>query len=163
MGTKHLGVPYASEAPDRQCVDDPTPYRLDLAQMRRPHLERFPNALSEGLTFHDHDQLVKQDLVSRRLKLKAGGKVWAVRPSWVRPDLWARDVVFHEDDSRVRIGHAAEKWICADQFSTLSAAYPACPSPVPVHLQPRPCYIRGHDTTGHTQRCRGDDSLARPC
>jgi hypothetical protein len=90
MGTKYICLPFASEAQYRAYVDAPAQYRQYLTQMLCQHPELFPNAMDHGYTFHDAYLSVKQDLLVRRIKVKATGAVFALRPSFVMPYMIAR-------------------------------------------------------------------------
>jgi hypothetical protein len=90
MGTKHICLPFPSEAQYREYVDDPAQYRQYLTQMLRPHPELFPKDMHQGFTFHDCYASVKQDLIVRRSKLQATGAVFTLRPSFVMPYMIAR-------------------------------------------------------------------------
>jgi hypothetical protein len=85
MGTKHICLPFPSEAQYRVYVDDPAQYRQYLTQMLRQSPELFPKDMDQGYTFHDAYMSVKQDLLVRRIKVKATGAVFALRPSFVMP------------------------------------------------------------------------------
>src|SRR5215510_1932651 len=84
-GAKHICVPFASEAHYQDCVDDVTKYRQHLSTMYNHHPELFPQAWAQGYTFHDRYRLRKQAVTLRRLKLKATGAVFTVRPSFLLP------------------------------------------------------------------------------
>src|SRR5262245_43465480 len=58
--------------------------------MLRLHPALFPTAMDQGYTFHDAYLSVKQDLLVRRIKVKATGAVFALRPSFVMPSMMAR-------------------------------------------------------------------------
>ncbi len=90
MGTKHICLPFPSEAQYRAYVDDTAQYRQSLTQMLRQYPELFPKDMDQGSTFHDASMLVKQDLIVRRITVKATGAVFALRPSFVMPSLIAR-------------------------------------------------------------------------
>jgi hypothetical protein len=90
MSNKYICLPFASEAQYRAYVDDPAQYRQYLTQMRRQYPELFPTAMDQGCTFHDCYLSVKQDLSVRRIKVKATGAVFALRPSFVMPSMMAR-------------------------------------------------------------------------
>src|SRR5712691_9823336 len=90
MGTKHICLPFPSEAQYREYVDDPAQYRQYLTQMLRQHPELFPKDMHQGFTLHDCYVSVKQDLIMRRIKVKATGAVFALRPSFVMPYMIAR-------------------------------------------------------------------------
>ena len=90
MGTKHICLPFPSEAPYRVYVDDPAPYRQYLTQMLRQHPELFPKNMDQGSTLHDASMSVKQDLIVRRITVTATGAVFVLRPSFVMPSMMAR-------------------------------------------------------------------------
>jgi hypothetical protein len=71
-------------------VDDPQQFRQGLEQMSAQHPELFPAAMRNGFTLHDSYHSVKQGLRLRRIKLKATGEVYLVRPSAVLPYLAAK-------------------------------------------------------------------------
>ena len=89
-GHKHICVPFASEAHYQECVADVTKYRQYLTTMYQQHPELFPQALTNGYTFHDRYQSRKQRWVLRRIKLKATTEVFTVRPSFLLPYCIAR-------------------------------------------------------------------------
>jgi len=45
----------------------------------------FPAALSEGFTFHGFLSSKNQDLIQRRIKLKANDEPYQIRPSFMMP------------------------------------------------------------------------------
>jgi len=90
MGTKHICLPFTSEAQYRAYVDDPAQYRQYLTQMLHQYPELFPKGMDQDFTFHDSYVSIKQDLIVRRIKLKATGAVFALRPSFVMPYMIAR-------------------------------------------------------------------------
>ena len=81
MGNKHICLPFASEAQYRNSVDYPTQYRQYLTGMLGQHPELFPKDMAQGFPLHDCYVSVKQDLIVRRIKLKATGAVFTLRPS----------------------------------------------------------------------------------
>jgi len=90
VGTKHICLPFPSEAQYRAYVDDTAQYRQSLTQMLRQYPELFPKDMDQGSTFHDASMSVKQDLIVRRITVQATGAVFALRPSFVMPSLIAR-------------------------------------------------------------------------
>ena len=98
MGTKHICLPFPSEAQYREYVDDPAQYRQYLTQMLRQYPELFPQTMDQGYTFHDAYMSVKQDLIVRRMKLPATGAVFTLRPSFVMPSMIA-----HTDDNQTAV------------------------------------------------------------
>jgi hypothetical protein len=89
-GSKHICVPFASEAQYQKCVTNVAKYREHLAQSLEQHPELFPQAIGEGYTFHDRYRSRKQQIVLRRIKLTANREVFTLRPSFVMPYLSAR-------------------------------------------------------------------------
>ena len=64
---------------------DVTTYRTYLTTVWQQHPEVFPQALAQGYTFHDCYRSRKQDVRLRRIKLKATGAVFTLRPSFLLP------------------------------------------------------------------------------
>jgi hypothetical protein len=64
---------------------DVTTYRTYLTTVWQQHPEVFPQALAQGYTFHDCYRSRKQDVKLRRIKLKATGAVFTLRPSFLLP------------------------------------------------------------------------------
>jgi hypothetical protein len=60
-------------------------YRTYLAEVAQHHPELFPQALAQGYWFHDRYAVQKQRCVVRRIKLKATGAVFTLRPSFLLP------------------------------------------------------------------------------
>jgi hypothetical protein len=69
---------------------DVTKYREYLTQISQRHPELFPRTMGQGYTFHDRYGSRKQGIVLRRIKLKATGAVFTLRPSFVLPYCVAR-------------------------------------------------------------------------
>src|SRR5229473_2923596 len=69
-GSKHICVPFDTEAQYQKCVTDVAKYRRYLTQINEQHPELFPQAISEGYAFHDRYRSRKQGVVLRRIKLK---------------------------------------------------------------------------------------------
>lgn len=90
MGTKHICLPFPSEAQYRKYVDAPPQYRQYLTQMLHQYPALFPTGMDQDFTLHDHYVSVKQDLSVRRITVKATGAVFALRPSCVMPYMIAR-------------------------------------------------------------------------
>lgn len=88
--TKHICLAFASEAQYTACVQNTARYRQFLHQMQQLHPELFPQDWPHGFTFHDCYRSAKQDLSIRRVRLKATGAVYALRPSFVMPYMTAR-------------------------------------------------------------------------
>lgn len=89
-GSKHICVPFETEARYQACVRDVVQYRQYLTLMIAQSPELFPQAIGGGYTFHDCYRSRKQGVVLRRLKLKASGAVFTLRPSFILPYCIAR-------------------------------------------------------------------------
>jgi len=78
-------LPFQSEAHYKTCVENPPQYRQWLARCfaRSPAL--LPRDFGAGFHWHSQYWQKKQGLCLRRLKLKATGQVFTVRPSFVLP------------------------------------------------------------------------------
>src|SRR4029077_9964192 len=74
-----------SEAHYQECMDDIATYRQHLQATYDQHPELFPQAWAQGYIWHDRYGVRKQRCVVRRIKLKATGKVFTVRPSFLLP------------------------------------------------------------------------------
>ena len=83
--SKHICLPFESEAQYATLVDDPMLYRDFLAQIHGQHPGLFPTAWEQGFTFHDAYQSKKTAHLIRRVKLKENREVFALRPSFLMP------------------------------------------------------------------------------
>lgn len=81
----HICLPFKSEQHYTECLAETGKFRKFLAQQFAQHPELFPAAFSSGYQFHSQYRQKKQDLVLRRIKLKATNKVFTIRPSFVFP------------------------------------------------------------------------------
>jgi hypothetical protein len=84
-GSHHICVPFASEAHYKECMADVTKYRTYLTEVAQHHPELFPQALAQGYWFHARYHVRKPDVSLRRIKLKATGAVFTLRPSFLLP------------------------------------------------------------------------------
>ena len=87
---KSICVPCESEAAYRHCVYDAKEFRRFVEKMWHQHPELFPTEFGQGFKLHDSYPSVKQDICLRRIKLKATGAVFLVRPSTLLPYLSAK-------------------------------------------------------------------------
>ena len=58
--------------------------------MLEQHPELLPKDMVQGFPLHDCYVSVKQDLIMRRIKLKATGAVFTLRPAFVMPSMSGR-------------------------------------------------------------------------
>lgn len=84
-GDQTICLPVESETQYRQIVPDPQAFRLFLGQTLNAHPELFPPQMLEGFHFHDFVHSLKQDLILRRIKLKANGDIYQIRPDFIMP------------------------------------------------------------------------------
>jgi hypothetical protein len=82
---KHICLPFESEAHYRECVKNVQQYRAWLTQWFTQHPVLFPQDFGAGFHFHAQYQQSKQGLALRRIKLKASGQVFTLRPSFLLP------------------------------------------------------------------------------
>jgi hypothetical protein len=83
-------LPFESEEQYGKCAENHHQFRKYLDGQIKAHPELFPKAISAGYSFHDQYQSRKLKLTLRRIKLKQGGKVFSIRPSFVLPYCVAR-------------------------------------------------------------------------
>ena len=84
-GDQTICLPVESETQYRQIVLDHQAFRLFLGQALTAHPELFPPQMLEGFHFHDFVHSIKQDLTLRRIKLKANGGIYQIRPDFIMP------------------------------------------------------------------------------
>ena len=75
-------------------IDSPAAFRRTLDRYYRDLPELFPKAFAHGYTLKDHRVSAKRGLRLRRIRCKATGQVFTVRPSFVLPSMtaWTDDV-----------------------------------------------------------------------
>ena len=87
---KSICVPFDSEEHYAACVADPESFRQHLTEVFGQHPELFPTRMSEGFVLHDKSWSIKQQVMLRRLELKATAAVFLVRPSFLMPSMGGR-------------------------------------------------------------------------
>src|SRR5919109_1169804 len=87
---KSICVPFDSEAHYAACVADPESFRQHLTEVFDQHPELFPASIDEGFVLHDKSWSLKQQLMLRRIELKATAGVFLVRPSFLMPSMVGR-------------------------------------------------------------------------
>jgi len=87
---KSICVPFDSAEPYAACVADPESFRQHLTEVLSQHPELFPTRISEGFVLHDKRWSIKQQVMLRRLELKATAAVFLVRPSFLMPSMVGR-------------------------------------------------------------------------
>jgi hypothetical protein len=83
-------VPFDSDEHYAACVADPESFRQHLTEVFGQHPELFPARMSEGFVLHDKRWSIKQQVMRRRLELKATAAVFLVRPSCLMPSMGGR-------------------------------------------------------------------------
>jgi len=87
---KSICVPCNSDEHYAACVADPERFRQHLTAVCGQHPELFPASISAGFVLHDQRWSVKQQVMLRRLELKATAEVFLVRPSFLMPSMVGR-------------------------------------------------------------------------
>src|SRR5713101_5803369 len=87
---KSICVPFDSAEHYAACVADPQSFRQHLTEVFGQHPELFPTRMSEGFMLHDKSWSIKQQVMLRRLELKATAAVFLVRPSFLMPYMVGR-------------------------------------------------------------------------
>jgi len=87
---KSICLPFASESEYETCMADSDACRAYLQKMYASHPELFPQALAKGFSFTGFLHSKKQNLTMRRIKLKAGGEQYQIRPSFMMPYMIGR-------------------------------------------------------------------------
>src|ERR1043166_199364 len=87
---KSICVPFDSAEHYAACVPDPESFRQHLMAVCGQHPELFPASISEGFVLHDKRWSVKQQVMLRRLALKATDEVFLVTPSFLMPYMVGR-------------------------------------------------------------------------
>ena len=87
---KSICVPFDSDEHYAACVADPESFRQHLTEVFGQHPELFPARMSEGFVLHDKRWSLKQQVMLRRLELKATAAVFLVRPSFLMPYMVGR-------------------------------------------------------------------------
>ena len=87
---KSICVPFDSEEHYAACVTDLESFRQHLTEVFAKHPELFPAGISEGFVLHDKSWSLKQQVMLRRIALKATAGVFLVRPSFLLPSMVGR-------------------------------------------------------------------------
>jgi hypothetical protein len=87
---KSICVPFDSEEHYAACVTDLESFRQHLTEVFAKHPELFPAGISEGFVLHDKSWSIKQQVMLRRIALKATAGVFLVRPSFLLPYMVGR-------------------------------------------------------------------------
>jgi hypothetical protein len=87
---RSLCLSFPSEADYQFCIADRRRCRDDLQEQFHHHPELFPAGWAEGFTFHGFVTSHKQGLRQRRVKLKATGHAYQIRPSFMMPYMIGR-------------------------------------------------------------------------
>lgn len=93
-GIRTICLGFESREQYDACVDDAAMFRDFVEARSREHPELFPDAIEAGFSLHSRRVSVKLNIVTRRIKLKASGETYLIRPSFVMPYMaaFARDV-----------------------------------------------------------------------
>jgi len=84
-GDKSICLPVESEAQYRDIIFNPEGFRQYVIQIQSQYPELFPDSIEQGFWFHDFVISSKQQLPTRRIKLKQNQQVYQLRPDFVMP------------------------------------------------------------------------------
>ena len=84
-GDKSICLPVGSETQYRDILFNPKAFRQYVIQIQSQYPELFPNSIEQGFWFHDFVLSTKQQLPTRRIKLKQNQQVYQLRPDFVLP------------------------------------------------------------------------------
>lgn len=84
-GNHTICLGFINEEDYQRCLSDPVWYRQVIEERTEAHPELFRKRLSAGGEFHSAYRLSKQNLMVKRVKVKASGEVYGIRPSLVLP------------------------------------------------------------------------------
>lgn len=87
---RSLCLPFTNEAEYERCLTDRDQCRSYLREQYRHHPELFPPGWEGGFHFHGFVHSRKQGLRQRRVKLKANGHAYQIRPSFLMPYMIGR-------------------------------------------------------------------------
>jgi hypothetical protein len=87
---KSICVPFDTEEHYTACVANPESFRQHLTEVFGQHPELCPASIDEGFVLHDKSWSIKQQLMLRRMELKATAGVCLVRPSFLMPSMVGR-------------------------------------------------------------------------
>jgi hypothetical protein len=87
---KSIYVPFDSEEHYAACVADPASFRQHLTEVFDQHPELLPASIDEGFVLPDKSWSLQQQLMLRRIELKATAGVFLVRPSFLLPYMVGR-------------------------------------------------------------------------
>ena len=87
---KSICVPFDTEEHYTACVANPESFRQHRTAVFGQHPELFPARIDEGFVLHDKRWSLKQQLMLRRIELKATAGVFLVRPSFLMPYMVGR-------------------------------------------------------------------------
>ena len=87
---KSICLPFPSQVHYQTCMDNRDLCRDHTLEMRECYPELFPAQMAEGFKFHGLLHSKKQSLTMRRIKLKANGEQYQIRPSFMMPYMIGR-------------------------------------------------------------------------
>jgi hypothetical protein len=89
-GSKTICIPYESEEHYRRCLKETSSCREHIESIFQQHAELFPPRFEQGFIFKGTYHSKKQDIDLRRIKLKASGDPFQIRPSFLMPYMIGR-------------------------------------------------------------------------
>jgi hypothetical protein len=89
-GYKTICLQFESEQLYRQCLKDPHIYRQHICAIQQLHPELFPPEFHAGFIFRGNYQSKKLGLGIKRIRFKASGETYQIRPSFLMPYMVGR-------------------------------------------------------------------------
>ncbi len=89
---KTICLPFAGEEHYKLCMKDSAAFRQFVNETHIQHPELFPPQMAKGFTLHDFTapSSKQEGFRMRRIKLRDGGKVYQIRPSFMMPHMTAK-------------------------------------------------------------------------
>ena len=84
-GDKTICLPITEDIDYEALVEDRKAFRRYLDQVIERHPELFPDDIGQGYSLHGFKRSLKQQLTTRRIRLKANHEAYQIRPDFVMP------------------------------------------------------------------------------
>jgi hypothetical protein len=84
-GDKTICLPLLEDQAYETLVKDTKAFRRHLDEMIQQYPEIFPKGITEGYCFHGFVESQRQEMMTRRIRLKSNGQAYQLRPDTVMP------------------------------------------------------------------------------
>jgi hypothetical protein len=84
-GDKTICLPLLEDQDYETLVKDTKAFRRHLDEMIQQYPEIFPKGITEGYCFHGFVESQRQEMMTRRIRLKSNGQAYQLRPDTVMP------------------------------------------------------------------------------